>query len=64
MADRGFTVFHTEKSQQSLIRMSRFWSQIVHGLTPYTPGEQPKIANLIKLNTNECPYMPDCSRSR
>ncbi len=38
--------------------MSRFWSQIVHGLTPYTPGEQPKIANLIKLNTNECPYPP------
>ena len=39
-------------------RMSRFWSQIVHRLTPYTPGEQPKIANLIKLNTNECPYPP------
>ena len=38
--------------------MSRFWSPIVHGLTPYTPGEQPKIANLIKLNTNECPYPP------
>ena len=38
--------------------MSRFWSQIVHGLTPYTPGEQPKIANLIKLNTNESPYPP------
>ncbi len=38
--------------------MSRFWSPIVHKLTPYTPGEQPKIANLIKLNTNECPYPP------
>ncbi len=38
--------------------MSRFWSPIVHGLTPYTPGEQPKIAKLIKLNTNECPYPP------
>lgn len=38
--------------------MSRFWSKVVHGLTPYTPGEQPKIANLIKLNTNECPYPP------
>jgi histidinol-phosphate aminotransferase len=38
--------------------MSRFWSPIVHRLTPYTPGEQPKIANLIKLNTNECPYPP------
>lgn len=38
--------------------MSRFWSQLVHQLTPYIPGEQPKIANLIKLNTNESPYGP------
>jgi histidinol-phosphate aminotransferase len=38
--------------------MSRFWSKVVHGLTPYTPGEQPKLTNLIKLNTNECPYPP------
>ena len=38
--------------------MSKFWSDIVHQLTPYTPGEQPKIANLIKLNTNENPYGP------
>ncbi len=38
--------------------MSRFWSPIVHKLTPYVPGEQPKVANLIKLNTNENPYGP------
>ncbi len=38
--------------------MSRFWSPVVHALTPYTPGEQPKISNLIKLNTNENPYGP------
>ena len=38
--------------------MSRFWSRIVHELTPYVPGEQPKLANLIKLNTNENPYGP------
>lgn len=38
--------------------MSRFWSPLVHQLTPYVPGEQPKIANLIKLNTNESPYGP------
>ena len=38
--------------------MSHFWSPLVHRLTPYTPGEQPKLANLVKLNTNENPYPP------
>jgi histidinol-phosphate aminotransferase len=38
--------------------MSKYWSNIVHKLTPYVPGEQPKIQNLVKLNTNENPYGP------
>ncbi len=38
--------------------MSSFWSPIVHKLTPYVPGEQPKHPDLIKLNTNENPYGP------
>lgn len=38
--------------------MSQFWSSLVHTLTPYVPGEQPKVSNLIKLNTNENPYPP------
>ena len=38
--------------------MSRYWSKVVQGLTPYVPGEQPKLARLIKLNTNESPYGP------
>lgn len=38
--------------------MSRFWSEIVHGLTPYVPGEQPALAHPVKLNTNENPYPP------
>ena len=38
--------------------MSRYWSEIVRTLTPYVPGEQPKIDGLVKLNTNECPYGP------
>ena len=38
--------------------MSQFWSKLVHELEPYTPGEQPQIDGLIKLNTNENPYGP------
>ena len=38
--------------------MSRFWSNIVSALTPYVPGEQPKLPDLVKLNTNENPYGP------
>ncbi len=38
--------------------MSTLWSSLVHKLEPYVPGEQPKINDLIKLNTNENPYGP------
>ncbi len=38
--------------------MNRFWSSVVHNLTPYVPGEQPKQGDLVKLNTNENPYPP------
>ena len=37
---------------------SRYWSDVARELSPYVPGEQPKIANLVKLNTNENPYPP------
>ncbi len=36
----------------------KFWSEKILNLVPYTPGEQPKISDLIKLNTNENPYPP------
>ncbi|KPP99764.1 histidinol-phosphate transaminase [Marinobacter sp. HL-58] len=38
--------------------MSKYWSPLVKKLTPYVPGEQPKMANLVKLNTNENPFGP------
>ncbi|CCD96724.1 Histidinol-phosphate aminotransferase (Imidazole acetol-phosphate transaminase) [Bradyrhizobium sp. ORS 375] len=38
--------------------MSRFWSELTHGLSPYVPGEQPQIPGLVKLNTNESPFGP------
>lgn len=38
--------------------MSRYWSDLARGLSPYVPGEQPQIPGLVKLNTNESPFGP------
>lgn len=34
------------------------WSPRIRALVPYVPGEQPRLPNLVKLNTNENPYPP------
>lgn len=34
------------------------WEKNIRKVVPYVPGEQPDKKNMIKLNTNECPYPP------
>ena len=41
--------------------MSKYWSNLVRRLQPYTPGEQPRTSGITKLNTNENPFAPSPS---
>ena len=38
--------------------MKTLWSKKARALTPYVAGEQPKLDNIVKLNTNENAYPP------
>jgi histidinol-phosphate aminotransferase len=48
----------SRRELQGVGKMSRFWSSLTHDLRPYVPGEQPRMAELVKLNTNESPFGP------
>lgn len=34
------------------------WEKNIRRVEPYVPGEQPKVKDVVKLNTNENPYPP------
>ncbi len=47
-----------EKNERRWPRSKSYFRPEIDALEGYTPGEQPKFANLVKLNTNENPYPP------
>jgi histidinol-phosphate aminotransferase len=57
---RGSAVEHWDESggAHSMTAIPSFWSPRIGALEPYVPGEQPRMAHLVKLNTNENPYPP------
>ncbi len=47
-------------NNQTMNYVSYFRPEI-DSMTGYTPGEQPKVKNIVKLNTNESPFPPSPS---
>ena len=47
-----------KKLEKKEVKSMSQWRDKIRKVEPYTPGEQPKDKNIIKLNTNENPYGP------
>lgn len=47
-----------KKRDEQIVDKKFSWEENIRKVVPYVPGEQPKCQNMIKLNTNECPYPP------
>lgn len=45
-------------TNKEVTQMSRYFTKTLGALEPYTPGEQLKLPDLVKLNANENPYPP------
>ena len=45
-------------TNKEVTQMSRYFTKTLAALEPYTPGEQLKLPDLVKLNANENPYPP------
>ncbi|MBE6376963.1 MAG: histidinol-phosphate transaminase [Lentisphaerae bacterium] len=57
--DRCNGILHTyHDNLWSFCPMKSYFRPEIDAIAGYAPGEQPKMSNLIKLNTNENPYPP------